>query len=257
MPTEKVLGLLDKIKDSLSKFEEEITVDEDRLVSKSTKDIIPDEKDNKEEPVQGGGDFADVPYPPDKPYITHKGVGEQDREEDFDVINTNPSDKVKHPVPLDEQDEEEETEEETVPDEELRAGEEPPVTPPAAPTEPPEDLAGTMEDPTMAGMDTGMGMGYGYGKEPPKTAPEIGKLYEMKKIYSRLLAIESFLSTVSDPFLLKMRLYIGKAIDLFDTVISNFQSFKDRLGDIIVVFYRFLEDVYSSLEDYYKDKKEE
>lgn len=115
-------------------------------------------------------------------------------------------------------------------------------------------------DPNMGGggmvTDPSMGMG-GFGNEPQKTAEEIGKIFELKKIYSRLLAIESQLSFSSDIILLKLRKFITKAIELFEVLIANINSFIEEVDNIIVLFYEFLEEVYGIMKRYYKIKQRE
>lgn len=112
----------------------------------------------------------------------------------------------------------------------------------------------------MGGMDMGMGgMGAGGMEQPTLSAENVGKVFELKKIYSRLLSIESQLSFSTDLVLLKLRKFISKAIELFETVISNIASYRKEIDGIIVLFYAFLKQVYSIMKRYYKireDKKE-
>lgn len=119
-------------------------------------------------------------------------------------------------------------------------------------------------DPTMAGMTDpsmganipGMGMDQGMmGVSSPPTAEQIGRIFELKKIYSRLLSIEQYLSFTSDEFLLNLKEYISKAIELFETLIFNLDSFKNKLDDIIVLYYTFVQSVYQILDKYYKKKE--
>lgn len=126
-----------------------------------------------------------------------------------------------------------------------------------------DPTAGGMNDPSMGanipGMDQGMGMDpMGMGGMEPKTPKEIGRIFELKKIYSRLISIEQYLSFSSDEFLLKLKVYISKAIQLFETLIFNINSFKDKLDDIIVLYYTFVQTVYTVLKDHYEknDKKD-
>lgn len=93
--------------------------------------------------------------------------------------------------------------------------------------------------------------------EPTKTAEEVGKIFELKKIYSRLLAIESQLSFSSDIVLLKLRKYISQAIELFEAVISNINTFQDNIDDIIVMYYEFLTQVYEIMKKFYKKEYDE
>jgi len=101
-------------------------------------------------------------------------------------------------------------------------------------------------------------MGSGLGTPtPPKTAEEIGRIFELKKIYARLIAVEEYLSFSPDEILIKLRSYVSKCIEMFETLISNIDSFKDQIDDIIVVFYKFLERVYSIINRYYEIKNKE
>lgn len=88
--------------------------------------------------------------------------------------------------------------------------------------------------------------------QPIKTAEQVGKIFELKKIYSRLLAIQSQLSFSSDITLLKLRKFISNAIELFETLISNIDAFQNDIDDIIVMFYEFLEQTYEIMKKYYK-----
>lgn len=92
--------------------------------------------------------------------------------------------------------------------------------------------------------------------EGPKTPEEVGQIYELKKVYSRLVAIESYLNTISDETLIKLRNFVSQAIDLFKTLISNIDLFKDKIDQILIMFYKFIDNVYDILRRYYKIKKE-
>ena len=94
------------------------------------------------------------------------------------------------------------------------------------------------------------------GMEEPKqelTSSEIGKVYELKKIYSRLISIEGHLSATTDTSLLQMRSIVAQAMELFETVIVNFEQYKEQIDEIIVTFYKFLDLTYGLLQSYYKN----
>jgi hypothetical protein len=93
--------------------------------------------------------------------------------------------------------------------------------------------------------------------QPKITLDVVGKVYELKKIYSRLLAIQSQLSFSPDMTLLQLRKFITKAIDLFETVISNIGLYKKEIDDIIIMYYKFIEEVYDIMKDFYKKKAKE
>lgn len=180
-----------------------------------------------------------------------------DREEFYDVPTVTDDDEYKTHVPLESEQlaeaEDEEKEEKPSPPEK-----ETPVEPeaeetPAEPSEAP-DMGGM---PGMGGEEGGMGgiLGMGEEDEGPKTPREVGRVYELKKIYARLIAIESHLNTTSEEVLIKLRNFVSQAIDLFKTLISNVDLFKDRIDDILVTFYKFVEHVYEILRKYYETKK--
>jgi len=127
--------------------------------------------------------------------------------------------------------------------------------PEEAPPEPGMDPS--MQDPSMAGG------GFGMEEDPlvSKTPSELGRIYELKKIYTRLTTIESYLSESSDPDLLRIRLLVSKSIELFEILSSNIPIYrppkapKERLDEIIIMYYKFLKQVYESVAKYYKAKQ--
>ena len=108
-------------------------------------------------------------------------------------------------------------------------------------------------DPSMAGGDPSM-MGMGMEMPGPADAGEVGRIYELKKIYSRLVSMQSYLAGTTDVNLIKLRNYVSNTMDLFRTLISNIALYKDRIDEIIVVFYKVVDNVYVILSKYYKDK---
>jgi len=102
-------------------------------------------------------------------------------------------------------------------------------------------------DPSMAGM--------GMGEEPQKTSEEVGRIFELKKIYSRLLSIESQLSFSSDIILQKLRKFVSDAIELFELLISNVNAYKKEIDEIIIMYYDFLQEIFEILKKYYKNKQ--
>jgi len=132
----------------------------------------------------------------------------------------------------------------------------PPAEDPQEPTMDP-NMDPSMQDPSMGGG------GFGMEEDPlaSKTPSELGRIYELKKIYTRLTTIESYLSESSDPELLRIRLLVSKSIELFEILSSNIPIYKppkapkERLDEIIIMYYKFLKQVYESVAKYYKTKK--
>jgi len=110
----------------------------------------------------------------------------------------------------------------------------------------------------MPGVEGGAGMP-GMGEQEEKlTSNQLGRVYELKKIYSRLASVESFISRTTDDSILEIRKLVSQSIDLFELVISNFDQYKDKVDEIIVTFYEFLDVVYGSLKTHFAEmsKKE-
>lgn len=134
--------------------------------------------------------------------------------------------------------------------------------PPEEEEVPPEQMdPSMMQDPSMAAGDPNAAGAQDpsmMGGMPPPVGPtstfDVGRVYELKKIYSRLVSMQSYLAGTTDPNLIKLRNYVAGTMDLFRTLISNIALYKDKLDEIIVVLYKVVDNVYSILSKYYKDK---
>jgi hypothetical protein len=110
--------------------------------------------------------------------------------------------------------------------------------------------------PPMGGSPAQMA-GASYASDQ-KSAEEIGRIFELKKIYKRLLSMERYLSFTSDDVLNKLRKYVVSSIDMFETLVSNITAFDhSTIDSIIVTFYEFLETVYNMMNEYLDEKDEE
>lgn len=116
----------------------------------------------------------------------------------------------------------------------------------------PYAMGGTLMPGTPADIS-----GATFGAGEPKSAQQLGRIYELKKIYSRLLSVEQHLSFSADTVFLKLRNLVSEAIELFEFLISNIDAFKDRIDSIIIVYYEFLKTIYLILQRYYDMKEEE
>ena len=168
--------------------------------------------------------FVDLPTPEDPiPYITNIPMEEEDPELNNEKLTK----------------EQQEDEEEAPPEE-------------APPEEaPPEGVVPGMEP----GMDPAMGgiPGMEDPKEQKLSANQIGRVYELKKIYTRLLSLESYLLRFSDDdVIIKLRKSVGESINLYEVVISNFEQYKDDIDNIIIQFYKFLDTSYEALNIHFK-----
>jgi hypothetical protein len=141
---------------------------------------------------------------------------------------------------------------------------------PASTEAPPEgDEAMQQQDPNMMQQDpnamggmpgqdpndpNAMGMGMP-GMEVPLNQQELGRVFELKKIYARLSSIETYLVRTTDKEMLDLRKLVSQAVDLFEVVISNYNQYKDKIDEIIVIFYQLLDQVYTAVRKYFIDNE--
>ncbi len=125
------------------------------------------------------------------------------------------------------------------------------------------DAGGDLGDPGMGtpGSDiTDPGMGDPNavmpGEEPPKDPNELGRTYEMKKIYARLVSMNQYLADEQDQRIMKTKQSIAKAIDLFAVIGANPDSYKEKIDEIIVGYYKFLEAAYKRVRSFYKTESQ-
>ncbi len=116
-----------------------------------------------------------------------------------------------------------------------------------APDDPGMGAGGDVTDPGMGDPMAGMP-----GQEEPKDPNELGRTYEMKKIYSRLVSMNQYLSDEHDRRIMKTKQNISKAIDLFSVIGANPESYKDRIDEIIISYYKFLEAAYKRVRSFYR-----
>lgn len=112
-------------------------------------------------------------------------------------------------------------------------------------------------EPGMDPNDPNAGMAPMPGGAEPLNSTQIGRMYELKKVYSRLTSVETFLSRTTDEGMLEIRKLVGQSIDLFEVVISNFDQYKEKVDEIIVTYYEFLDSVYGSLRKHFAEMSKE
>ncbi len=84
---------------------------------------------------------------------------------------------------------------------------------------------------------------------------KLGRVYELKKIYSRLLALDNYLVSVIDINLISLKKHIKQGIDLFEMLLLNVKEFEQDIDEIIITFYEFIKEIYEFLGKYYKNDK--
>jgi ferredoxin-like protein FixX len=76
----------------------------------------------------------------------------------------------------------------------------------------------------------------------------------MKKIYSRLVSMNQYLADEQSPKIMKTKQNIAKAIDLFAVIGANPESYTEKIDDIIISYYKFLEAAYRRVKAFYKSE---
>ena len=71
----------------------------------------------------------------------------------------------------------------------------------------------------------------------------------------------SWASGIENPLKSKLRLSLveyvnqfSQSIELFEILASNIDSYKEKMDDIIISYYKFLKEIYFKIKDYYKEK---
>lgn len=138
-------------------------------------------------------------------------------------------------------------------------GETPPAEEKESPTNEPktpeEGVEQTKDEFGGAGDDTGFGTDIQFGEEGQLTASEIGKVYTIKQLYFKLKGLSKLLEENNDVRLLPLKNKVLKSIDMFQLVINNYETYKEKIDQLIIIFYRFIERTTKILNKYFELRK--
>lgn len=76
----------------------------------------------------------------------------------------------------------------------------------------------------------------------------LGRIYELKKIYSKLLSISKLLNIRSNVKYSELETEVDEALDMFHIISLNLDKFQPKIDTIIVEFYRFIKKALEELE---------
>lgn len=107
----------------------------------------------------------------------------------------------------------------------------------------------------MGAVDPMTGMPTGDPNEASKTFTAVGRAYKMKKIYEILDNISRLLHISSDPKLQELYKEVDTAFDLFRLVVNNLKIYKEKVDELIILYYALLKDICIKIEDIYKQRK--
>ena len=105
----------------------------------------------------------------------------------------------------------------------------------------------------MGAVDPMTGMPTGDGTTKSFTA--VGRAYKLKKIYDILDGISRLLHISSDIKLQELYKEVDTAFELFRLVINNLKIYKEKVDELIVLYYALLKDICIKIEDIYKERK--
>ena len=91
--------------------------------------------------------------------------------------------------------------------------------------------------------------------DDPNAGPsleQIGRVYELKQLYNRLVSIRNHVSIFVEDEFDNIKKILSKAIDLFDLVINNYSQYEDRIDLIIVMYYNLINEIYEEVKTKYK-----
>ena len=114
-----------------------------------------------------------------------------------------------------------------------------------------DPMTGMSQDPNMLGIPPAAGM---FPAPEIKTSSELGRIYELNKLYTRLYTVHSLLRNTSDPKLINVKQLVGETFDIFKLILNNIPSYKDKIDDVILTYYDFISNLVITLDKYYKEK---
>lgn len=76
----------------------------------------------------------------------------------------------------------------------------------------------------------------------------LGRVFELKKIYARLLSISKLLDNYSNIEYNEVNKKVLQSLELFHVIALNLTSFKEKIDDIIVKFYEFVTKILEEIE---------
>jgi len=83
----------------------------------------------------------------------------------------------------------------------------------------------------------------------------IGRIYELKKIYSKLLAVSNLLDSHSDEKFRDLEKRVDESLDMFHIISLNLDKFESKIDKIIIEFYAFIQEALEEMETLSKKKE--
>lgn len=92
--------------------------------------------------------------------------------------------------------------------------------------------------------------------DPEEQLSDVDKVYRLKKLYAKLLAVSKILDHYSDESFEDLQKKVLESIDIFHIIMSNYDVFKNKINPIIKSFERLLQTSVEEIEKLTKVNKE-
>lgn len=84
--------------------------------------------------------------------------------------------------------------------------------------------------------------------DPEEQLSNVDKVYRLKKLYAKLLAISRIMDYYSDKSFDDLQKKVLESIDIFHIIVSNYDVFKDKINIIIKSFEQLLQKCVEEIE---------
>lgn len=117
---------------------------------------------------------------------------------------------------------------------------------PAGPDVPEDGMEG---DPNMdqQGVDV-----YGNPLPPPLEKTDIGKLYQLKKTYNKLISLRNIVSRIDNIKFNTIKLQLNDAVEIMGIVVDNYEKFKDDINSLLRNYNEYIVSVVKIISKKYK-----
>ena len=108
------------------------------------------------------------------------------------------------------------------------------------------DISAPMDPMGVSNIDPATGMP---SNEPKITLTALGRLYHLKRIYTKLLRISKILDKYPYKEIVPVRKDVRDMLELMSLISTNLKSYKENIDEIIINMYCFLKEVIRNISD--------
>ena len=120
-------------------------------------------------------------------------------------------------------------------------------------TPPPQDTSmggmGPMSnDPSQQGEFGALGAAYGGEEELQLSPKDLGDIYTLKVIYTKMISLDKLLSRMSEREYDDIRNTVKQSLEVFHIITVNYDKFKEKSKSIIKLYQKFLDTILQEVE---------